>query len=209
MKNFKKIFCMILVLAMISMSACVNLNVKTASSDISKLLSQKTTQYFIDEEVPDNIVENILKAGINAESGMNNQYWHFTAVKKKLLLAEWKEKLSANMPEAMKSQEFPKAQLGDSPLAIVVSCTENEELNAGFATEAMLAYAMLSGYGVKLVSSPCSMINESYKEELGIPQDMNSVVVLLIGKPLDMPKIDGVTSASVRKSFDEVATVVK
>ena len=210
MKNINKIisFVLILILSFTTIS-CVNLNVKTASSDISKLLNEKTTQYFLDEEVPDDVVKNIINAGINAESGMNNQKWHFSAVKKKLLLAEWKEKLSANMPEAMKNQAFPKAQLGDSPLAIVVSCTENEELNAGFATEAMLAYAMLSGYGTKLVSSPCSMINESYKEELGIPGDMNSVVVLLIGKPLDVSKLDGVTSASVRKTFDEVATVVK
>ena len=209
MKKLKKIFSLGLVLIMVLMTACVNLDVKTASSDISKLLSEKTTQYFMEDEVPDDVVENILKAGVNAESGMNNQNWHFTAVKEKLLLAEWKEKISANMPEAMKNQKLPKAQLGDSPLAIIVSCTENEELNAGFATEAMLTYAMLSGYGTKLVSSPCSMLNESYKEKLGIPNDMNAVVVLLIGKPLDVSMLDGVTSASVRKSFDEVATIVK
>lgn len=39
-----------------------------------------TTQAFTDDEIPDEDIDKILSAGINAPSTMNGQNWHFTAV---------------------------------------------------------------------------------------------------------------------------------
>lgn len=39
-----------------------------------------TTQAFTDDEVPDEDIDKILSAGINAPSAINGQNWHFTAV---------------------------------------------------------------------------------------------------------------------------------
>ena len=100
-----------------------------------------------------------------------------------------------------------RAQFGAGTLEIVVSCGDKGEFDAGLATQNMVDYAILSGYGTKIVSSPCKIIDENYKERLGIPSNMHSVAVIIIGKVKD--GVDGVSSASTRKSFDVVVTMIK
>lgn len=173
------------------------------------LITEKTTQYFTDDAVPESDITAIVNAGINATSAMNKQNWHFSVVTNKDLLNEFKENMSKNMPPQMKDQPNPKAQFGDSPLAIVVSCGDKGEYDAGLASQNIYDYAILSGYGAKIVSSPCKMLNDNYKTKLGIPSDMNAVAVVMIGKVKKMDGVDGVTSASNRKSFDEVVTMVR
>lgn len=207
-KITKKTLCLSIILAcMATLFACTN----TASTTTDKelLITGKTAQYFTDEEVPSGDITNILNAGINATSAMNKQNWYFSAVTDKVLLNEFKENMSKNMPPQMKDHPNPKAGLGDAPLAIVVSCGDKGEYDAGLATQSMYDYAVLSGYGAKILSSPCRMINENYKQKLNIPNGMNSVAVIIIGKVKDMGVADGVTSASVRKPFDEVAAIIK
>lgn len=173
------------------------------------LITEKTTQYFTDDAVPESDITAIVNAGINATSAMNKQNWHFSVVTNKDLLNEFKENMSKNMPPQMKDQPNPKAQFSDSPLAIVVSCGDKGEYDAGLASQNIYDYAILSGYGAKIVSSPCKMLNDNYKTKLGIPSDMNAVAVVMIGKVKKMDGVDGVTSASNRKSFDEVVTMVR
>lgn len=188
-------------------TACSS-NVKTVNNK-DLLITEKTTQYFTDEAVLESEITAIVNAGINATSAMNKQNWHFSVVTNKDLLKEFKENMSKNMPPQMKDQPNLKAQFGDSPLAIVVSCGDKGEYDAGLASQNMFDYAILSGYGAKIVSSPCKMLNDNYKEKLSIPSDMNAVAVVMIGKVKKMDGVDGITSASTRKSFDEVVTMIK
>ena len=194
--------------------ACANNTTATAKESGGKdlLITKKTTQYFTDEAIPESDIEAMLNAGVNTASAMNKQDWYFTAITNKDLLKELKTKSEENMPPQMKGQPNPKAGIGDSPLTIVVSHQINEkfsEVDAALATQKICDYAMLSGYGVKIVAAPCSMINANYKEKLGIPSNMEAVTVILVGKAKDMSNVDGVTSASTRKSFDEVAKIIK
>ena len=173
------------------------------------LITEKTTQYFTDDAVPESDIKAIVNAGINATSAMNKQNWHFSVITNKSLLNEFKENMSKNMPPQMKDQTNPKAQFGDTPLAIVISCGDKGEYDAGLASQNIYDYAILSGYGAKIVSSPCKMLNDNYKEKLGIPADMNAVAAIMIGKVKNVDGVDGVTSASTRKPFDEVVTIIK
>lgn len=211
MKNIgkiaKKLICLLIsITCMVTAFACSS---ASATSNKELLITGKTAQYFTDETIPDADITSILNAGINATSAMNKQNWYFSAVTNKDLLKEFKENMSKNMPPQMKDQPNPKAGLGDSPLAIVVSCGDKGEYDAGLATQSMYDYAVLSGYGAKILSSPCRMINDGYKQKLNIPNGMNSVAVIIIGKVKDMSGVDGVTSASLRKTFDEVSTIIK
>ena len=174
-----------------------------------KLITEKTTQYFIDEKVPDALVENIIKAGQNTTSAMNRQNWHFTAVSGEVMMEDFRTKIQESMPENIKEQTNRKAQLGDSPLAIIVSCIEGCEYDAGLATQNMFAYTVMNGYGAKIVSSPAKMLNDNYKEKLEIPSEMSVVSVILIGKPKEVEGIDSVTSASKRKNINDVANYIE
>ncbi len=183
----------------------------STTPDVSIFTEAKTTQYFSDEAVPESDIKTILDAGANAESGMNAQPWYFTAVSNTALLADLKAAISANMPAEMQDNPLAKAQLGDSPLAIVVSVEEGNEFDAGLACQNMLNTAQALGYGTKIVSSPASILNSEYKSELSIPEQYTVVAVLLVGKvddTIDM-EADGVTSASIREYTEDVSTIIK
>lgn len=107
-----------------------------------------------------------------------------------------------------------KAGIADAPLAIVISCTEGSELDAGIACQTMSAAAQLLGYGTKVISSPTMALNgdnsAEYAEMLGIPEGFSAVAVLLIGHEdtsVD-ESADGYTSVTERNPLDMMVTYV-
>lgn len=194
------------------------------SMDAAELLTEwKTTQYFTGEPVAEDDVDQILAAGINTTSAMNEQPWHFTAVTDNELLQQIANGMSfgipmANVSNAETSNEetktVQKAGIADAPLAIVVSCKDGSELDAGLATQSMFVEARLLGYGAKIISSPTIVLNgdekETYQDLLGIPSDYSVAAVLLVGyedTSIDT-SVDGVTGASVRNDASNMVTFV-
>lgn len=104
-----------------------------------------------------------------------------------------------------------KAGMADAPLAIVISCKEGSQLDAGLACQNMSVAAQLLGYGTKIISSPTMTLNGSRKAEfdamLGIPDGMKAVAVLFIGA-IDTTT-DGVSGATTRNPLNEMVTYVK
>lgn len=107
-----------------------------------------------------------------------------------------------------------KAGLTDAPLAIVVSCADGSELDAGLACQNMSVTAQLLGYGTKIISSPTMALNgekqAEYRQLLGIPENQSAVAILLIGREdtsVD-ESADGYTGATARKPSEELVTYV-
>ncbi|MCD8158543.1 MAG: nitroreductase family protein [Clostridiales bacterium] len=172
------------------------------------LTDSATTQAYTDEAVTDEDIETILTAGINSPSGMNSQPWHFTALTNKDIITEISETMSANMPEGAKTN-LAKADIGSAPLVIIISETEDNDFNIGLACQSMALTANVLGYGTKILTSPCSLINSDYHETLEIPEDMVCGAVLIVGKEDTSLSADEVTSPTERNSFDDVVTYVK
>lgn len=204
---------------------------KKAPKDREKLISDiPTVQAFLEDPVPAEDVEKIVMAGVNAQSAINKQPWHFSVVTNRALLDELAEEMKSHAPKMPpkgddkvppkpdngpfgdKPAPMKKAGIGDSPLVIIVSAKEGSAYDAGLATEMMTAQAVLLGYGTKIISSPTIVLNgpdkAKYQKKLGIPEDMSVVGVILIGKD-EAEKTDAVTSASVRKDKAEIVTYVK
>lgn len=198
---FQKATCLALALLML-VCTCA-----TAEVDMLTALTQgKTTQYFTDDPVPVEDIQTILLAGSNAQSGLNRQPWHFTAIAN----ADIMEQVVSSMtkPASMATGGNAKAQFGDSPLAIGISVSEGQNLAGGLSCDHMASAAMALGYGVKIVATGANAFNDN-RELLGIPEEMSCVAVLLIGvedTSIDMTA-DGVTGPSARVALDEVATI--
>ncbi len=169
----------------------------------------RTCQYFTDDPVEEADMETILNAGINAQSGMNQQDWHFTAVTSQDIMDEIAEDMGTPRSD---SGSLSRAQVADAPLLVIVSCGEDTVYDAGLATQAMNAAALALGYGTKIVSSPTSVLNgerqDYYRELLGIPEDMETVGMLLVGDARDTSDLDpdSITGATDRNSYDEMTT---
>ena len=106
-----------------------------------------------------------------------------------------------------------KADITGAPLAIVISCAEGSELDAGLACQTMSVTAQLLGYGTKILTSPTIALNgekqEEYRQLLGIPDDYSAAVILLVGyADSSAEEADGVTGATQRNPLDEQVTYV-
>ncbi len=236
----KKMMLMILCIGILFAALC-GCDTKKEQSAAELIQDIPTTQYFTDEAVSDEDTEKILLAGVNAPSAMNGQKWHFTAVTDKDVLQEISDSMSMGMPLGTppKDMKMPegtppevptddekapappstgktvKAGLTDAPLAIIVSCSDGSDFDAGLACQNMSAEAQLLGYGTKILSSTTIALNGERKAEfdeiLGVPDGYSAVAVLLVGKEdtsID-ETMDGYTSATPRNPFDEVVTYVK
>lgn len=199
-------------------------------SDIS------TTQYFTDEAVSQEDTETILLAGVNAPSAMNGQPWHFSVITDAGILEQISGDMSGGMafggappagaaaPAGAATPPAPaggttsggvtKAGIADAPLAIVISCADGSELDAGLACQNMSVTAQLLGYGTKIISSPTIALNGTkqaeYRQLLGIPENQSAVAILLVGKEdtsID-ETVDGYTGASARNPLSDVVTYV-
>lgn len=173
-----------------------------ASPDaLTLLLEGKTCQYVTDETVPQEDIETILQAGLNAPSAMNYQPWHFTVVTDTQLLKDLGD-------EVLKVREYGsyvnRFNLWNTSVAIVISQTDlltTDSFDCGLACEAMSITAQLLGYGAKILAHPNLILNgeeqDRYKEVFAIPEDHTAIAILVIGVP-DTDHPDAVTSASTR-----------
>ena len=106
-----------------------------------------------------------------------------------------------------------KADITGAPLAIVISCAEGSELDAGLACQTMSVAAQLLGCGTKILTSPTIALNgekqEEYRQLLGIPEDYSAAAILLVGyADSSAEEVDGVTGATERNPLDEQVTYV-
>ena len=106
-----------------------------------------------------------------------------------------------------------KADITGAPLAIVISCGEGSELDAGLACQTMSVTAQLLGYGTKILTAPTMTLNgekqEEYRQLLGIPEDYSAAAILLVGyADSSAGEADGATGATERNPLDEQVTYV-
>ena len=106
-----------------------------------------------------------------------------------------------------------KADITGAPLAIVISCAEGSELDAGLACQTMSVTAQLLGYGTKILTSPTIALNgegrEEYRQLLGIPEGYSAAAVLLVGyADSSVEEADEVSGATERDPLDEQVTYV-
>lgn len=230
MKKKSMILCVTLLFA-ICMTACSD---KTSTGDMPDaagvLTEVKTTQFFAEDKVTEEDINNILSAGVNAPSAMNTQPWHFTAVTDEETTQKLADAMSSMKPPAPdkarsdKPKQPPmdssapkppegkgdfakmpnKAGIGDAPLTIVISCEEGSELSAGLAVQNMSAEAQLLGYGTKILTSPTIALNgenkDEYKALLNIPENQKVAAVLLVGKPVTEKEDPDVVSSATTRN---------
>lgn len=204
--SWKKVTSLILVLLAIAMVLC-SCGSKTKDQAASVVEDSATVQKFTDEAVDPEDLNKILRAGINAPSGMNEQPWHFSVITDKSVM----EQINKDIPVPGGKAMPDKANITSAPVAIVVSARDDKELDAGLATQAMCDEAQILGYGTKILGSTAIALNgekeDSYKKLLGIPDDMEHVCVVLVGHPAESSDAD--TQATPRNSFSSNVTFIK
>ena len=159
---------------------------ETAADYIMSAFSCKS---FTDEEVSDDVVAEIIQAGINAPSAINSQPWQFIVVKD--------ETLKNNLVK------------GAPVLVIVAARTPlgtTAEFSCGVAAEAMYLYAQAIGLGAHMYTAPVASVNNA-ADTYGIEEGYEASVVLAFGYYEDY--VDAASAASVRNEYDSFVTVIE
>jgi nitroreductase len=156
---------------------------------ISVILNNFGARTYAPGTIPKTDLDKIVSAGVRAPSASNKQPWHFTVISTPALV---------------------KKIMGDSVdgNAVIIVSAEAGNRNAPFdcalATESIYLAAQALGYGSRIYASPLNAVNGNLKNELGIPKEFNAVAVVRVGRL--PPNVDGVSSASPRKSATSIVT---
>lgn len=163
-------------------------------TDVHELFRhQRAIRNFTDEEVPDELVEQVLTAAIHAPSGSNTQPWHFIVIRDprvKHAISEVYEEARATYTAARPSTGGDRQPLSAAPVLIVACVNTPASGQAGFQTGAsiypsvqnLMLAARALGLGTVLTT-----LHRRRKAQihdiLGIPDHIESAAIIPLGWP--------------------------
>jgi nitroreductase len=158
------------------------------------LLSAYSERAYSTVQVTDQQLDLILKCGIKAPSSRNGQPWKFTVIQNEPAMKEIINNVVSGNVLIIVSGLAPQQEGG------------NPDFDCGLAAESMFIAAHGLGLAARIYGSPAAGINEK-RDAFRIPAGYNAVVVLRIGN-IDK-SVDAVSSATPRKSIDDIVNYVK
>lgn len=150
------------------------------------IMSRKSVRKFLDEPVPNDVLESVLKAGMAAPSAMNRQPWAIEVVNDKEIL---------NGLSAM----LPYGRLETAPVAIIVCGDMSKTLegdarefwvvDCSMMAENILLAAHANGLGAVFTGAwPTKERGDKVKEYLGMPENYEVLGVIPMGYPAENPE---------------------
>ena len=162
---------------------------------LSNIMARRSVRKYLDKPVEHEKLEVIVRAGINAPSGMNRQPWIVRVVEDQQLIADVNEVFKRNNPEQVARDPNFKNMFRNAPNLICV-CTPAEgggELDAGLLGENMMLAAQAMGLGTCCLGGPVRFLNTNadarfFLDRLDIPEGYKLNYILAIGYPDEQPE---------------------
>ena len=161
---------------------------------LSNIMARRSVRKYLDKPVEHEKLEVIVRAGINAPSGMNRQPWIVRVVEDQQLITDVNEVFKKENPDQVARDPNFKNMFRNAPTLICV-CTPAKgggELDAGLLGENMMLAAQAMGLGTCCLGGPVRFLltNEKCKfflDRLDIPEDYKLNYILAIGYPDEQP----------------------
>ena len=184
------IFGLMAILGVLSMTAqdvCEN-------EVINAIMARRSIRQYLDKPVEHEKLAAVVRAGINAPSGMNRQPWIVRVVEDQQLIADVNKVYVQENPEQVKRDPNFKNMFRNAPNLICV-CTPAKgggELDAGLLGENMMLAAHSLGLGTCCLGGPVRFLlaNERcrfFLDRLDIPEDYKLNYIIAIGYPDESP----------------------
>ena len=160
---------------------------------LSNIMARRSIRKYLDKPVEHEKLEVIVRAGINAPSGMNRQPWIIRVVEDQKLIADVTEVYKRNNPEQVKRDKDFKNMFRNAPnLICVCTPTEGGALDAGLLGENMMLAAQSMGLGTCCLGGPVRFLNSNaeakfFLDRLDIPEGYKLNYILAIGYPDEQP----------------------
>ena len=161
---------------------------------LSNIMARRSIRKYLDKPVEHEKLEVIVRAGINAPSGVNRQPWIVRVVEDQKLIADVTEVYKQENAEMVKRDKVFKNMFRNAPNLICVCTPANGggELDAGLLGENMMLAAKSMGLGTCCLGGPVRFLlsNEKCKfflDRLDIPSDYKLNYIIAIGYPDEQP----------------------
>ena len=160
---------------------------------LSNMMARRSIRKYLDKPVEHEKLEVIVRAGINAPSGMNRQPWIIRVVEDQKLIADVTEVYKRNNPEQVKRDKDFKNMFRNAPnLICVCTPTEGGALDAGLLGENMMLAAQSMGLGTCCLGGPVRFLNSNadakfFLDRLDIPEGYKLNYIFAIGYPDEQP----------------------
>ena len=161
---------------------------------LSNIMARRSVRKYLDKPVEHEKLALVVRAGINAPSGMNRQPWIVRVVEDQKLISDVNEVYKQANPEQVNRDPDFKNMFRNAPNLICV-CTPangNGDLDAGLLGENMMLAAQSMGLGTCCLGGPVRFLvsNEKAKffiDRLDIPEGYRLNYIIAIGYPDEQP----------------------
>ena len=172
---------------------------------LSNIMARRSVRKYLDKPVEHEKLALIVRAGINAPSGMNRQPWIVRVVENQQLIADvTKVYKQANAEQVARDKDF-KNMFRNAPNLICVCTPANGggELDAGLLGENMMLAAQSLGLGTCCLGGPVRFLlsNEQCRffiDRLDIPSDYKLNYIIAVGYPDEQPDAKPRDAAKVK-----------
>ena len=161
---------------------------------INNIMARRSVRQYLDKPVEHEKLAVVVRAGINAPSGMNRQPWIVRVVEDQQLIADVTEVYKQENAEAVKRDKDFKNMFRNAPNLICVCTPANGggELDAGLLGENMMLAAQSLGLGTCCLGGPVRFLVSNPKakffiDRLDIPNDYRLNYIIAIGYPDEQP----------------------
>ena len=165
-----------------------------ANPVLSNIMTRRSVRKYLDKPVEHEKLEVVVRAGINAPSGMNRQPWIVRVVEDQKLIAEVTEIYKQENAEQVNRDKDFKNMFRNAPDLICVCTPANGggELDAGLLGENIMLAAQSMGLGTCCLGGPVRWLVASEKakffiDRLDIPADYKLNYIIAIGYPDEQP----------------------
>ncbi len=158
------------------------------------IMARRSVRKYLDKPVEHSKLEAVARAGINAPSARNWQYWAVRIIEDYKLIADVSEVYKQANPEAVSREPGFKNMFRGAPNLICVCAPKDGgfDLDAGLMGENMMLAAHSLGLGTCIQTGPVRWLltNEKAKfflERLDIPEGYKLLYVIAVGYPDEKP----------------------
>ncbi len=189
-------------LALLTLCGCSNENAKQevveqkSNSEIviETIMTRRSVRKYKAEPVSRDQMNQILKCGINAPSGMNSQNWELRVVDNPEFIngttEAWKKTLTPERLEKAVDENF-KNMYRNAPTVVFIACSKGGELNCGLLGENMILAAWSMGIGSCCLGGPIQFFRTDegaeYLKKLEFSEGYELLYAIAFGYPDETP----------------------
>ncbi|HII06142.1 MAG TPA: nitroreductase family protein [Methanotrichaceae archaeon] len=164
------------------------------------IYARRSVRNYLHDEVPDEVILDLIKAGIRAPSAINEQPWRFVIVKNRDIIAEYSSRAKELSLEQFQGSDHPEVQglirmvsnpkfniFYDAPVLVMIFSRPDAlvpEIDCALAAENMMLSAWSLGIGSCWIGLAVPLGGDEYfLKEVGVPEGYKLVAPLIFGYP--------------------------